>query len=214
VGLKRGPLNLVSTTEELLGKNSSGSGLENQKYGRGDPLRWPRDTLHPQMLAQTSPAGGGRSVGIVRLRTKATEFVCLFLFNLNIIPPALVVSFLLYFPQNPVCIPLLPIYAIPHAHLILLDLTTIIILDEEHKLWSSSQWSLLWSATISLLFCPIILHMYLPPMHVVSHTSAWLISLIIFWYRASKPEWWSQKRWTLLGNGEFNHVSAATNTLG
>jgi len=29
-------------------------------------------------LALTSPTGGGRSVGIVRVRTKATEFVCLF----------------------------------------------------------------------------------------------------------------------------------------
>jgi len=29
---------------------------------------------NPQKLAQTSPTGGGRSVGIVRVRTKATEF--------------------------------------------------------------------------------------------------------------------------------------------
>jgi hypothetical protein len=32
VGLERGPLNLVSTTEELLERNSSGSGLENRDY--------------------------------------------------------------------------------------------------------------------------------------------------------------------------------------
>jgi hypothetical protein len=50
------------------------SGLENREYGRGDPLRWPRDTLYPQKLALTSLTGCGRSVGIVRLRTKATEF--------------------------------------------------------------------------------------------------------------------------------------------
>ena len=31
-------------------------------------------TLYPQKLALTSPTGGGRSVGIVRVRTKATEF--------------------------------------------------------------------------------------------------------------------------------------------
>jgi hypothetical protein len=37
VGLERGPLCLVSTTEELLGRNSSGSGLENREYGRRDP---------------------------------------------------------------------------------------------------------------------------------------------------------------------------------
>ena len=30
--------------------------------------------IYPQKLALTSPTGGGRSVGIVRLRTKATEF--------------------------------------------------------------------------------------------------------------------------------------------
>jgi hypothetical protein len=39
VGLERGPLSLVSTIEELLGRNNSGSGLENREYGRGDPLR-------------------------------------------------------------------------------------------------------------------------------------------------------------------------------
>ena len=30
--------------------------------------------IYPQKLALTSPTGGGRSVGIVRVRTKATEF--------------------------------------------------------------------------------------------------------------------------------------------
>jgi hypothetical protein len=79
VGLERGPLSLVSTIEELLGRNSSGSDLYNREYGRGDPLRWPRDTLYPQKLALTSPTSGGRSVAIVRLQAKATEFVlCIF----------------------------------------------------------------------------------------------------------------------------------------
>jgi hypothetical protein len=32
--------------------------------------------LYPQKLALTLPTGGGRPVGIVRSRTKATEFVC------------------------------------------------------------------------------------------------------------------------------------------
>jgi hypothetical protein len=73
VGLERSPLSLVSTTEELLGRNSGGSGLENRYYGRGDPLRWPRDTLYQLKLALTSPTGCLRSVGIVRLRTKTTE---------------------------------------------------------------------------------------------------------------------------------------------
>jgi hypothetical protein len=82
VGLERGPLSLVSTIEKLVGRNSSGSSLENREYGRVDPLRWPRDTLYPQKLALTSPTSGGRSVGILRLRTKATEFAfCHILFH-------------------------------------------------------------------------------------------------------------------------------------
>jgi hypothetical protein len=75
VGLERGPLSLVSITEELLVRNSTGFGLENREYGRGDPLRWPHGTLYPQKLALTSPTCGGRSVGIVRLRTTTTEFI-------------------------------------------------------------------------------------------------------------------------------------------
>jgi hypothetical protein len=50
-------------------------GLENRDYGRGNPLRWQRGTLYPQKLALTSPPCGGRSVGMVRLWTKTTEFV-------------------------------------------------------------------------------------------------------------------------------------------
>jgi hypothetical protein len=66
VGPERGPLSLVSTTEELLGRKSSGSGLENRECGRRDPSRRPRGTLYPQKLVLTSPTSGGRSVGKVR----------------------------------------------------------------------------------------------------------------------------------------------------
>jgi hypothetical protein len=69
VGLEWGPLRLVSTIEELLGRNSSGSSLENREYGSGDPLHWPHDTLYPQKLALTSPTSGGHSVGIAHLRS-------------------------------------------------------------------------------------------------------------------------------------------------
>jgi hypothetical protein len=55
VGLERGPLSLVSTTEELLARNSSGSGLESREYGTWDQLRWQRNTFYPQKLALTSP---------------------------------------------------------------------------------------------------------------------------------------------------------------
>jgi hypothetical protein len=44
VGLERGSLSLVSTTEELLGRKSNGSGLENREYGWKDPSRCLRDT--------------------------------------------------------------------------------------------------------------------------------------------------------------------------
>jgi hypothetical protein len=38
------------------------------------PLLWPRGALYPQKLALISPTSGGRSVGIVRSLTRATEF--------------------------------------------------------------------------------------------------------------------------------------------
>jgi hypothetical protein len=87
VGLERGPLSLVSTIEELHGRESSGSCLENREYGRGDPSRWPRGTIYPQELALTSPTSGGRSIGIVHSPTKATELllrIILLLLLLNI----------------------------------------------------------------------------------------------------------------------------------
>jgi hypothetical protein len=48
VGLERGPLSLVRIIKALLEWKNSGSGQENRINGRGDPLRWPRDTLYPQ----------------------------------------------------------------------------------------------------------------------------------------------------------------------
>jgi hypothetical protein len=66
VVLERGPLSLVRTTEELLEWKSSGSGLGNRKLTAVGI----RDTLYPLKSALTWPTGGGRSVGIVRLRTK------------------------------------------------------------------------------------------------------------------------------------------------
>jgi hypothetical protein len=79
VGLERGPLSLVSSNEKLLGTKSSGSCLESREYSSRDPSRWPCFTLFPQKLALTSPTNGGRSVGIVRSRTKATELLLLLL---------------------------------------------------------------------------------------------------------------------------------------
>jgi hypothetical protein len=68
VGLERGPPSLVSTTEELLGRKSSDSGLESREYGRRDPSR----NVAPSNW-KSLPTSGGRSVGRVRSRTQATE---------------------------------------------------------------------------------------------------------------------------------------------
>jgi hypothetical protein len=52
------------------------SGLETRDYGRrGSAELTMRHPSNPQKLALTSPTSGGRSVGIVRSRTKATELV-------------------------------------------------------------------------------------------------------------------------------------------
>jgi hypothetical protein len=83
VGLERGPPSLVSKIEELLGIDSSGSGLESLEYGRrgsAELTRW-HHSIH-KSLPLTSPTSGGRSFGIVHSRTKATEF----LFNYHLRP--------------------------------------------------------------------------------------------------------------------------------
>jgi hypothetical protein len=54
------------------------------EYYRNNLKRWPRVALYPQKLALASSTSGGRSVGIVRSRTQATEFFfCLFRNNLK-----------------------------------------------------------------------------------------------------------------------------------
>jgi hypothetical protein len=71
VGLERGLLSLLSTTEELLERKRSCSGLEKIYYCLRGMRR--ADTLYLEKLALTSPTSGCRSVSIVRSRTKATE---------------------------------------------------------------------------------------------------------------------------------------------
>jgi hypothetical protein len=64
----------VSTIEELLGRKNSGSGLENQEYSLRDPSRLPHDiSLSAKVGTNFADKPGGRSVGIVRSQTKATE---------------------------------------------------------------------------------------------------------------------------------------------
>jgi hypothetical protein len=45
VGLERGPVSLMSKTEELLARKSGRSCLESRDYGRKDPSRWPGGIL-------------------------------------------------------------------------------------------------------------------------------------------------------------------------
>jgi hypothetical protein len=62
VDLQRGPLSLLSTIEELLGRKSSGSSLENREYGSRDPSRWLRDTPLSSKV-RTNFADKRRSLG-------------------------------------------------------------------------------------------------------------------------------------------------------
>jgi hypothetical protein len=67
MGLERGPLSLVRITEELPEWQSNGSGSRKLKLTAvGIPLF--------AKVGTNFAKSGGRSVGIVRLRTKATEF--------------------------------------------------------------------------------------------------------------------------------------------
>jgi hypothetical protein len=79
VSLERGPLSLVRITEELLELKSSVSGSRNPRI-TAVGIRC-ADHATPsisKMFTLTSPTSGGRSDGIVRLRTEATEFESLF----------------------------------------------------------------------------------------------------------------------------------------
>jgi hypothetical protein len=109
-GLERGPLSLVRTTDELL---EAAPVKKTETINRGNPFRWPRDTLYPQKLALASPTIGGRSIWFAR-GPKPRRLVLYIYFS------------------SPPWILLVPI------HLKLLNLTTLIIFGAEYKLRSSS----------------------------------------------------------------------------
>ena len=64
-----------------MNKKVAAPGLENRDYTAvGTRCADHVTPLYPQKLALTSPTGGGRSVGIVRSRTKATEFSLVYMY--------------------------------------------------------------------------------------------------------------------------------------
>jgi hypothetical protein len=75
VVLERDPLSPVSIIEELLGRKSSGFDLETENTDMGIHCADHATLSIDKKLALTSPTSGGHSVGIVRSRTKAMEFV-------------------------------------------------------------------------------------------------------------------------------------------
>jgi hypothetical protein len=73
-GLERGPLSLVSTTEELLDRKVAAPVYKTENTAVGN-----RHANHVapsirKKLAITSPTSGVRSVGMVRSRTQTMEF--------------------------------------------------------------------------------------------------------------------------------------------
>jgi restriction endonuclease S subunit len=74
MGLERGPLNLVSTTGELLDRKVAAPVYKTENTAVGIHHA---DLVAPSIrkkLTITSPTSSGRSVGVVRSRTQATEF--------------------------------------------------------------------------------------------------------------------------------------------
>jgi hypothetical protein len=74
VGLERGPLSLVSTTEELLDRKVAAPVYKIVNTAVGIRHADHVASSIRKKLAITSPASGDRSVGIVRSRTQTMEF--------------------------------------------------------------------------------------------------------------------------------------------
>jgi hypothetical protein len=65
----------VNTIEELLGRKVAAPVSKTKITAVGIRRADYAAPHYPQMLALTSPTSGGRSAGVVRSRTQATEFI-------------------------------------------------------------------------------------------------------------------------------------------
>jgi hypothetical protein len=74
VGLERGPLSLARITEELLERKVAAPVEKSEINLVRTRCADHTSPTSPQKLALTSPTSGGRSVGMVRLRTKSHAF--------------------------------------------------------------------------------------------------------------------------------------------
>jgi hypothetical protein len=85
MGLERGPLSLVSTSEEVLDRKVAAPVLKTENTAVGI-----RHADHVALsirkkLAITSQTSGGRSVGIVRSRTQTMEFSLVLVFSITVL---------------------------------------------------------------------------------------------------------------------------------
>jgi hypothetical protein len=80
VGLERGPLSLVSTTEELLDRKISGSGLEIREYGRRRSVALTTWHLSSRIKLALTFADSRRSFGRYSSLADSDHWVCLYAF--------------------------------------------------------------------------------------------------------------------------------------
>jgi hypothetical protein len=87
-----GPLSLVRTTEELLGRNNSGFGLENREYGHRDTLRSLCDTPLSAKVG-TYLTDNRESLGVVRSRARESAIIIIIIIIIIIVVVVIVVVF-------------------------------------------------------------------------------------------------------------------------